>query len=71
MKSDISILSNMTKEELKEKMLSFNLKDDEQKVFDKVVKALDELYDLDSDESKSKISIDVAIYMIYKQKGGK
>lgn len=64
-------LVNMSKEELKKITLSLNLNADEQKVFDKIVKALDELYEIDSNESKEKISRAVATYMIYKQKGGK
>ena len=61
----------MTREELKKAILSFNLKNEEKKVFDKIAKSLDELYDLDSNESKTKIFRNVAIYMVYKQKGGK
>ena len=71
MKNDLSVLLNMTKEELKEKILSLNLSNDEQKIFNKVVKALDDLYDLDNNESKEKISKDIVIYMLFKQKGGK
>ena len=38
------------------------------KAFDKIVASFDEIYDLDSDESKTKISRSIAIYMIYKEK---
>ncbi len=71
MENELMKLLNMSVEELKNKMLSFNLNEKEQEVFDKCKGMLDKLYDMNNANSSQKVALDLIAYMIYKQKGGK